>query len=200
MEGIRSFIAIEIPDLLRAKMAEIQREVKRTGADVKWVRPEGIHLTLKFLGSIQPEEVEKIARTTAPIVANWVPFTLRVHGLGCFPSPRNPRVIWMGIDRGVESVLSLQQAIENGAAAEGFPPEDRPFKAHLTIGRVRSPKGRSTLIESLARYGDAEIGTFAASEVCLFKSELKPSGAVYTKLRIFAMQKDGSAGEPIHQV
>jgi len=190
MEGIRSFIAIEVPQSLLARMGELQRELRRMEAGVNWVRPEGMHLTLKFLGSISAEEVEKIARAIAPVVAAWNPFELSIHGLGCFPSSRNPRVIWVGIDRGGEEASSLQKVIEDKAAEVGFPPEGRPFKPHLTLGRVRTPIGRSAFIQVMEKHKDVEIGSFQAREVYLFKSELKASGAVYTKLQTFPMEKN----------
>ena len=190
MEGIRSFIAIEVPQPLLARMGELQRELRRMEAGVNWVRPEGMHLTLKFLGSISAEEVEKIARAIAPVVAAWKSFELRIHGLGCFPSSRNPRVIWVGIDRGGGEASSLQKVIEDKAAEVGFPPEGRPFKPHLTLGRVRTPIGRSSFIQAMEKHKEVEIGTFQAREVYLFKSELKPSGAVYTKLQTFPMGKN----------
>jgi 2'-5' RNA ligase len=190
MEGIRSFIAIEVPQPLLARMGELQRELKRMEAGVNWVRPEGIHLTLKFLGSIPAEELEKLARGIAPVVAARNPFELRVHGLGCFPSSHKPRVIWVGIDRGGGEASSLQKVIEDTAAEIGFPREARPFKPHLTLGRVRTPIGRSSFIQVMEKQKEVEIGTFLAREVYLFKSELKPSGAVYTKLQAFPMGKN----------
>jgi 2'-5' RNA ligase len=190
MEGIRSFIAIEVPQPLLARMGELQRELTRMEAGVNWVRSEGMHLTMKFLGSISAEEVEKIARAIAPVVAAWNPFELSIHGLGCFPSSRNPRVIWVGIDRGGGEASSLQKVIEDKAAEVGFPPEGRPFKPHLTLGRVRTPIGRSAFIQVMEKHKDVEIGSFQAREVYLFKSELKPSGAVYTKLQTFPMGKN----------
>ena len=190
MEGIRSFIAIEVPQPLLARMGELQRELRRMEAGVNCVRPEGMHLTLKFLGSIRAEEVEKIARAIAPVVAAWNPFELSIHGLGCFPSSRNPRVIWVGIDRGGGEASSLQKVIEDKAAEVGFPPEGRPFKPHLTLGRVRAPIGRSAFIQVMEKHKDVEIGGFLARDVYLFKSELKPSGAVYTKLQTFPMGKN----------
>jgi 2'-5' RNA ligase len=190
MEGIRSFIAIEVPHPLLARMGELQRELRRMEAGVNWVRPEAIHLTLKFLGSISTEELEKIARAIAPVVAAWNPFELSIHGLGCFPSSRNPRVIWVGIDRGGGEASSLQTVIEDKAAEVGFPPEGRPFKPHLTLGRVRTPIGRSAFIQVMEKHKDVEIGSFQAREVYLFRSELKPSGAVYTKLQTFPMEKN----------
>ena len=187
MERIRSFIAIEVPQPLLARMGEIQRELRRMETGVNWVRPEGIHLTLKFLGSVSTEELEKLARGIGPLVAARNPFELRIHGLGCFPSSRSPRVIWVGIDRGSGEVSSLQKAIEDTAAEAGFPREERPFKPHLTLGRVRTPIGRSSFIPEMEKHKEVEIGTFLAQDVYLFKSELKPSGAVYTKLQTFPM-------------
>ena len=187
MDEIRSFIAIEVPQALKSRIEELQRELRRTDADAKWVRREAIHLTLKFLGSIPQEAVEKISRALAPVISAWVPFEIRIHGMGGFPSSRNPRVVWVGLDRGKGEVHSLQQAIERPLAELSFPPEDRPFSPHLTLGRVRSSRGKSALAQVLEKHREVEIGNFRASEVFLFRSELKPSGAVYTKLRDFRM-------------
>ena len=187
MEGIRSFIAVEVPQSLRAKLEEVQRELKRADADVRWVRPESIHLTLKFLGSVTGEELEKLAGGIAPIISSWVPFEVRLHGLGCFPSSRNPRVVWVGMEQGSAEASSLQKAVENRAAEVGFAPETRPFKPHLTLGRVRSSRGKVSLAQAVENHRDVEIGGFWVDEVYLFKSELKPSGAVYTKLHTFPM-------------
>jgi 2'-5' RNA ligase len=187
-EEIRSFIAIEIPQILKSKIEELQRDLRRTGADVKWVQPQGIHLTLKFLGNIRPEDVERVSQALEPIISAWEPFEARIHGMGGFPSSRNPRVVWVGLDRGKGEVRALQQAIEREMAGLSFPPEGRPFSPHLTLGRVRSSRGKAALAQALDRQKDAEIGTFRAGEVFLFRSELKPTGAVYTKLGDFPMR------------
>ena len=189
MEGIRSFIAIEIPQQLQTRIGELQKELKRSEADVRWVRPENIHLTLKFLGTVSRESPEKIAEAIAPLVAAWKPFDLRIQGLGCFPSTRNPRVLWVGIERGKEEVCSLQKAIENKSAEAAIPEEIRPFQPHLTLGRVHSPKGKYGLTQAVEKLKDAEVGSFQASELFLFKSDLRPSGAVYTKLKTFPMKE-----------
>jgi RNA 2',3'-cyclic 3'-phosphodiesterase len=189
MDDIRSFIAIEIPLSLKSRMEEVQRNLRHTDADVKWVRPEAIHLTLKFLGSIRQEDVERISHALAPVVAQVESFEVRVQGMGCFPNPRNPRVVWLGVDRGKEALASLQRAIEQKMAELSFPPEDRPFSPHLTMGRVRSPRGRVGLSQALEKHQGVEIGTFRAQGVILFRSELRPSGAVYTKLSEFPFQK-----------
>jgi RNA 2',3'-cyclic 3'-phosphodiesterase len=189
MDDIRSFMAIEIPSPLKARMEEIQRQLRRTDADVKWVRPEAIHLTLKFLGSIRQEDVERISQALAPVVAEGESFEVRVQGMGCFPNPRNPRVVWLGVDRGKDALASLQGAIEKKMAELSFLPEDRPFSPHLTMGRVRSPRGRAGLAQVLEKHQGVEIGIFQTQEVILFRSELRPSGAVYTKLREFPFLK-----------
>jgi len=186
---IRSFIALELPPDLKSRMEELQRALRRTDADVKWVRPEGVHLTLKFLGYIRPEDVERVSLAVGPVVSAWEPFQVRLKGMGGFPSSRSPRVVWVGVDLGKEQVQSLQEAVEKKTAELSFPSEKRAFSPHLTLGRVRSPRGRADLARALEEQKESEVGTFRASEVFLFRSELKPTGAVYTKLRSFEMKR-----------
>jgi len=190
MEKIRSFIAIEVPPELKARLEELQRELRRTDADVKWVRPEGIHLTLKFLGSILREDIEKISMAIGPVISGFEPFEIRLFGMGSFPTSRNPRVIWVGVDRGKEEVSSLQRAIEDKMAKLSFPSENRPFSPHLTLGRVRSGRGKLMLSQAIEANKEVEVGTFWARKVFLYQSELKPSGAVYTKLKELGMKEN----------
>ncbi len=188
MEGIRSFIAIEVPEPLQARMGELQQELKKFGADIKWVRPGNIHLTLKFLGTVPKEILEKVSSAVALAVLQAEPFALRLYGLGGFPSSRNPRIIWVGIDQGWQPISSLQKAIEEKTEALSFPPEGRPFKPHLTIGRVRSLKGKGGFVQALEEHQKVEIGPFRAEEVILFQSKLTPAGPIYTKLKAFPMK------------
>jgi 2'-5' RNA ligase len=190
MDEIRSFVAIEIPQALKARIEELQKGLRRTDADVKWVSPQGIHLTLKFLGNIRQDDVERISQCVREVVSAWEPFEVRIQGMGGFPSSRNPRVIWVGLDQGKGSVHSLQQAIEKKSAELFFPPEGRPFSPHLTLGRVRSPRGKMALAQVLEKNKEVEVGAFRVNEVILFRSELKPTGAVYTKLQDFPMKQD----------
>jgi len=190
MDDIRSFIAIEVPQDLKSRMEEVQRELRRTEADVKWVRPDAIHLTLKFLGSIRQEDVERISQAVRPVIGLWQPFEVCIRGMGCFPNLRNPRVVWVGVDRGKESLASLKEQVEKRMIELSFPPEDRPFSPHLTLGRVRSLRGKGDLSQAVESRKGVEVGIFQAREVILFRSELKPSGAVYTKLKEFPMGKE----------
>lgn len=190
MDEFRSFIAIEVPQALKSRMEELQKELQRTNADVKWVRPDGIHLTLKFLGNIRPEDVERISLAIGPLISTWEPFEVRICGMGGFPSGRNPRVVWVGFDRGKGELHSLQESIERNLAELAFPREGRSFSPHLTLGRVRSSRGKTALSQDLERNKEVEVGAFQAGGVFLFRSELKASGAVYTKLREFRMKQD----------
>ncbi len=187
MDKIRSFIAVDIPPSLRAKFGALQDELRRTRADVKWTRPEGIHLTLKFLGPVSPEDLEKISSAVAPAILGWKTFRLGIHGAGSFPSDRNPRVVWIGIREGLDEVTRMQKVVDDRAAEAGFPPESRSFTPHLTLGRVKSPKGKTDLIAAVERNRGIDFGDFEVREVCLFRSDLRPTGAVYTKLKIFPM-------------
>ncbi len=189
MENIRSFIAIELSEVLRHNIKHLLDEFKKSAADVKWVRPEGIHLTLKFLGSVSHENLEKIAEAITPVVATYEPFHLTAHGVGCFPSSRNPRVVWIGLGDQGEKVSRLQREIEAKTAELGFPPEGRPFKPHLTLGRVRSPRKKDTLIAMLEKKSQIDLGPFLADKVILFRSDLRPDGAVYTKIHEFLMKR-----------
>jgi RNA 2',3'-cyclic 3'-phosphodiesterase len=185
---IRSFIAIEIPAGIRQEIKKLVADIQNTEADVKWVRPEGIHLTLKFLGSVKEDMVEKVALAVRPVVEAWRPFRLKAHGVGCFPGIRNPRVLWIGLEQEEGSAVRLQQEIETKTAELGFSPEDRPFHPHLTLGRVRSPKGRNALIKMLETNSRLELSSFQVERVTLFRSDLRPGGPVYTKLHEFVMK------------
>jgi 2'-5' RNA ligase len=188
MEKIRSFVAIEIPEDLRQKLRELLRGLRSTGADVKWVRPEGMHLTLKFLGPVDRENLEAISISLRPITEKFPPLEMKAQGVGAFPSLLNPRVVWAGLEDARGVLPELQKEIEAAVAALGFPPEERPFKPHLTLGRVRSPEGRKALSRMLETKTTLDLGSFRAERVILFRSDLRPEGAVYTKIDEFQLQ------------
>jgi 2'-5' RNA ligase len=181
-EKMRSFIAAEIPPDIRDGLGEIQRDLRTSGADVKWVRPASIHLTLKFLGEIQTERVGEIMGTLKEILRGHHPFTLEVRGMGCFPRFNQPRVIWVGLAGDEDRLMKIQQAVEDGMVGLGFPLEIRPFRAHLTLGRVRSAKGRIQLVTGIQRLKELELGSFTVGSIIQFRSELHPQGAKYTVL------------------
>ena len=188
MSQIRSFIAIELSPPLRHHIEKIQNELKSATTDVRWIRSEGIHLTLKFLGAIDEQRVDEIGDRIEKCLADETIFTVTVGSLGAFPNREHPKVIWLGIEdkRGV--LQNVQQTIDTRLTSLGFTAEKRTFSPHLTLGRIKSPKGKRTVSQRLATMGECACVTFDVTEIFLFKSDLKPSGAVYTKLKSFALR------------
>ena len=185
---IRAFLALDPPPEVLRRIADIQSALRRDirGA-LSWVRPEGIHLTLKFFGGIAQSDVDAVSEVVAGQTAGIRPLRLEAKGLGVFPNLRRPRVLWIGIGGEVDRLTALQQAIEGGLEAAGFPGEERPFRAHLTLARIKTPHGLEGLDGALAGR-DSAAGAFTASGLTLFQSELTPKGAIYTVLGYFLFQ------------
>jgi len=188
-ETIRAFLALDPPPEVLREIADIQGMLRMNiqGA-LKWVRPEGIHLTLKFFGAIAAKAVSAVSEIVAGQAAGARPLNLEAKGLGVFPDTRRPRVLWLGIGGEVERLIALQQAIDQGLEACGFPREQRPFRAHLTLARIKSPQGLSGLDGVLTAKGSESAGKFTATGLTLFKSDLTPKGAIYTTLGHFPFQ------------
>jgi len=179
---IRSFIAIDLPQETREKLAAIQEQLKQSRTGVRWVKPAGIHLTLKFLGNILPAQVDDIAAAAAQLLRDEPPLTLCAARLGTFPSPRKPRVIWVGLRGEVERLAKIQAGLEKALEPLGFAREGRGFSPHLTIGRVKDRHRLQALIDAMSTLELPEFNSFDADEIILYKSDLRPTGAIYTKL------------------
>ena len=179
---LRCFIAISLPEELKAKISGIQEKLKSAGADVSWTRPEGMHLTLKFFGEIEDKRIPKIEKALDAVVDGIPTFTLSVSGMGTFPDMRRPRVIWIGLKEEGGNLLRLQRGVEEELKKTGFQSEDRRFTPHITLGRIRSNKNTDKLLRLIEEGKVEELGSFDVSEVHLIKSELKPAGAEYTEL------------------
>ncbi len=179
---IRSFFAIDLPDSFEEEIRRLQDRLKKTGADVKWVRPESVHLTLKFLGNVAEDMVDPLAKAAGREASGHPEMHLSVSGVGVFPSRRKARVVWLGLGGDLAGLERLQKDLETATAAFGFAPEKRSFKPHLTMGRVRSGLKRAELIAELDSVQPRPL-EFTARTLILFKSDLKPSGAVYTALK-----------------
>ena len=185
MDSLRAFIAIEIPagikKALALQTASLQAEAGRA---VRWVATENIHLTLKFLGELSPTNVGLLSQAIQFECNQQAPFEISVSGLGSFPNLHRPRVIWAGL-QAPSDLGRLQHRIELAAAGLGYSVEDKPFSAHLTIGRVRegvAPDEMKSLQAALSGAQAGEFGRFTARTVTLFKSELQPAGPLYTAL------------------
>jgi 2'-5' RNA ligase len=189
--SIRTFIAIELTAECRESLAGVQKRLIPAGKGVKWVRPEAIHLTLKFLGNIDEAQVEPVSEAMAQAAASCPPLRLRLKGVGAFPGVSRPRVVWVGVVGDTQPLGALQRDLEARLARLGFEPEARAFSPHLTVGRVRdfpsSGRGKSPLAEAIVALSGLELEEFEAGELILFRSELRPGGAVYTRLRQAAL-------------
>ena len=186
---MRTFLAVALPPEVTRNIVAIRDRLKKSlWGDIRWVRPEGIHLTLKFFGEITPAEAERIGAVVAGTAAAAAPFVLEVRGLGSFPNLNRPRVIWLGLAGETVALLSLHRELERELAAAGFPEEERPFQAHLTLGRVKIPKGILGLAGAMETEAAVAAGRIPVNEIALFKSELTPRGAIYTRLAAFPLR------------
>lgn len=182
---MRSFIAIELPKDIRENLHAIQKQLRLTGADVKWVQPENIHLTLKFLGEINEELLNKITNILDDIGKENKAYPIRVNSLGAFPRLSSPRVVWVGIDQGNEETQKIAQGLEERIALLGIPKEDRPFSTHITIGRTKSSLNLDKLVKELNNIKEGVFQKnpeFQAGKITLFKSSLTPKGPLYEVL------------------
>jgi 2'-5' RNA ligase len=180
--SIRTFIAIELPLYIIAEIADLQIKLMQSGLKVRWVKPENVHLTLKFLGDIPASAVEPVGQAMARSTAHHSPFRLSLGTLGCFPHLRRPRVIWLGVAGQTDGLCRLHQKLENSLMKLGFKKDSRPFKGHLTLARVKKKPLRPTLADVLSIQPSPSPLKFDVQTIALFQSRLKPTGAVYTKL------------------
>ena len=187
---IRAFLALDYPDAVGGAIAAAQERLKRfVFGEIRWVRPEGIHLTLKFFGDIPQNAVAGIAAVVGKKAAETPTFALAVSGVGVFPDLRHPRVLWLGMKGESERLLAFQQALERMFQEIGFPREERPFRPHLTLARIRpsSRRGLSGLDKALEKGGKTAEKPFLAEGLSLMQSTLTPQGAIYTRLGGFPL-------------
>jgi len=178
-------VAILLNEEVRARVAEEIARLRPLAPSVRWVLPQQLHLTLKFLGEQAPSELELVQDGLAEAVEEATPFTLSFHGLGAFPALARARVFWVGVSAGMEEARTLHARVESALARRAVPPEDRPFSPHLTIGRARTPGGFSALREAIARAARTEFGSLSVAALSLMRSDLSQAGARYTELRVF---------------
>ena len=188
-DTIRAFIAIKLPENIIASIGKIQEDLRSDGFKVKWVRPENIHLTLKFLGNINRADTEKIGSKISESVKTSAPLSLNAKGIGVFPNIKRPRVIWTGVAEQRNQLAGLQRRLDGHLESIGFAKEKRPFKGHLTIARIKQRIDSNRLMHAMKKYAEFESETFIINEIVLFKSELNPTGAVYTPLMSAPLKK-----------
>jgi 2'-5' RNA ligase len=178
MATLRAFIAIELPSAVRASLGDVAAALAPglpTGA-VRWVRPEAMHLTLRFLGDTPTGSLPELAAALDTLAEGHAPFNLHLAGLGCFPNPRRPRVLWVGLAGDEARLAALKAGLDGALASLGRPPEGKPFRAHLTLGRVREEGGVRDFRPDVAV---PELAVPVTS-IVLMESELRPDGPRYT--------------------
>jgi RNA 2',3'-cyclic 3'-phosphodiesterase len=180
-ETLRAFIALELPLEIKEALAGFQGALRQAGLDkgARWVRPEHIHLTLKFLGDVPASRIGALEEALREAAVNVAPFILDVKGLGRFP-PRGPaKVLWVGLEGELKRLYELYSRLETKTTALGFAAETRPFKPHLTLARLR---GGGELSDILEAHEEVVLGSFSAERLCLFRSDLSATGPRYTPL------------------
>ena len=195
MEKLRVFVAIPLPQPLLESLATVQHRLqgKVPHRSVRWVRIEGIHLTLKFLGDTPRDKIATVREALTVVGRNGPTCTLTAEGLGCFPSPRRPRVLWVGVKEPTGRLKAVYQAVEEAMISLGYKPERHGFTPHLTLGRVRrgaSREDRAQISEAITRTEVGQLASFEVDCLELIRSELKPSGAEYTTLKTFILPGD----------
>ena len=180
---MRAFIAIDLPELLRAALGQTQQAFRSACPEARWTRPEGIHLPLKFLGEISDAQVKQVVEALAR-VSRFEPFSVEVKGFGFFPQAQRPRVFWVGVEA-PPALGELAARVEGEMEKVGFLREQRAFTPHLTLARFEVPRPQPALEAALARQETTSLGSFTASEFFLFESKLSPQGAQYRKVLRF---------------
>ncbi len=182
-EIVRTFIAVEIPGEVRQRAAQLVKQLQAAPARVRWVEPDHLHWTLKFLGDVDLRDIPAVCDAVTEAVSPLAPFDIAAQGAGAFPTLSNPRTVWIGVGEGSEAMIELHDRIDQALQPLGFRPEGRRFRPHATIGRVRnSPDGIAELGQLLKSHQDFDSGLTTVYEVTIFASELGRDGPTYEPL------------------
>ena len=186
--GIRSFLAFELPTEIKEVLNRVYVEMSRSPLDVRWVRTEGIHLTVVFMGDIPESNISPMGGQIGGVCAGYGPFTISLKNMGCFPNSRNPRVLWIGVEGDLERMSRFRDEIQRKLVPFGIQEEKRDFRPHLTLGRFKKPGKKVAETEKLLlNYKGLTSPACSLKELIFFKSDLRPGGAVYTKMRSFPL-------------
>jgi RNA 2',3'-cyclic 3'-phosphodiesterase len=197
-EAVRAFIAIDLPEEIRHALNTVEQQIQARGGEparkaIRWVSAGNMHLTLKFLGEVSTSNLQSLSQKLKEEANRHAALTFTVSGLGAFPNVRRPRVLWVGV-QAPPGLLALQKSIETGAQRLGYQSEERPFSPHLTLGRTvqnARPEEVTALARALSEVEVGELGQVRVDHICLYRSDLRPSGAVYTLLQAFPLRGQG---------
>ena len=189
---MRTFLGIGLPDGVRDAVASATARLRGLQAPVSWTAPGNLHITLIFLGEIDPGQVPVIENAARAVASGSGPFSLTAEGVGAFPGTRYPRILWVGILEPLELVRQLQQNIQDALSGAGFPPEDRPFHPHITVGRVRGALPPAWGERFIGEFSGRRFGVVPVSSFTLYESRPGPGGAVYIPLSDFRLEGPGT--------
>ncbi|HDD53686.1 MAG TPA: RNA 2',3'-cyclic phosphodiesterase [Thermosulfidibacter takaii] len=191
---MRAFIAMELSPQVKESLRKLINDLKSRNIKGRWVPPENIHLTLRFLGNIEEDQVKAIEQLLEEVAEEADPFQISIEGLGAFPHPARPRVLWVGVKEGTTTLQRLYQIIEKGLVRLGFPPNDKSFKPHLTLARFKNPleRTRRLVYQTCKEFQEKEWDRMEATSVILFESILSPQGAQYRKVKEVLLRKADS--------
>lgn len=179
-DSVRAFLAVDLAPEVHATLVALKRQLAAAIPTVRWVRDEGLHATIKFLGQVAATQIESLRQALFPVVSPFAPFPVHVRALGAFPSPARPRVVWVGLV--AEELAGLAAAVDIALEPLGFPRERRPFRSHITLGRIDAPQAWAPLADALRHHVSDDFGCCRIDELVAYRSELQRTGAVYTRL------------------
>ena len=181
-QTLRTFIAIELDPQLQAVLHQIQEDFKKIGADVRWIKAQNIHVTLKFLGEVPPERIDSVRDLMAKTLEGFKSFSMALTHLGAFPKIENPQIIWVGTTADRNSIQQIAQSLEENLKGIGFEKEKRDFDPHVTLGRMRSSINKFALTKKMRDFEFPTTPHQLVNQIVLFKSTLSPQGPAYEAL------------------
>lgn len=186
-QNIRCFVAIEIPKTIQNHLISIQDELRKKIKQASWVKPGNVHLTLKFLGEVNPSHIETIGQTIQQVAVNHSAFSMLIGGMGAFPNLTHPRVIWVGVKVGVTEISALARDINVELSRCGYPFDEKKFNPHLTLARLKSRVNLRPFVDVFRQYDEIDGAKMTVNEIVLVQSQLYPTGAIHTLLKICAL-------------
>jgi len=186
---MRLFLAVDIPEDIRSSAERLIARLEIPSTKVRWVKPANLHVTLKFLGETSSDRLAAVIDAARRTAAAFGPMNLSVDGMGVFPNKIKPRVVWLGLKGDLDKMAGLAEALDLALARKGFDREERAFSPHLTIGRVISDSVKGQIIRATTAHREMDLGSFTASSLVLYESQLRPGGSIYNAIESFDLKK-----------
>jgi len=186
-ENFRSFLAFDIPEDIVADVCDIQKQIGEQGLKIKWVASQNLHLTVKFLGSVSSEKIEQVKAAAPDAAREAAPLKVAVRGVGVFPDMKRPQVVWVGLTGDTRPLIDFHDVLDEHLEQAGFEKDERRFNAHITMGRIKSKVNTTRLAEAMGQFLEFESRAFGMDKLVLYKSDLQPTGPVYTQIDVFPL-------------